>query len=980
MRVCVPRPVRGGWRPWTRVAGCLTIAGATLATASMAAAAPVPPRDRSLPLADIEACGGPLATVLSAEAPSVVALRDPDAPARAVWLDDGRLRWPGLTLAQGQRLRLHHAPMGTLVLNAKTGRLSGADVVIALRPTQTETQARTQARTQAPLPADVLAATAYLGPGAEAALPGDVSRARRQALLQGQLLLAVEDRDGRVLQATAVQPARALDALYAAAESEPGLGVTVGAGNATAASAAIDAPSTVAASPTPVGFKLWAPTARQVSVCVYPGPQAAAVQHQPMRRDARTGVWSARMPQLHTGQYYQYLVDVFVPGTGWIRNRVTDPYSISLSADSRRSYVGDLSDPSLAPAGWRERATPAPARSSTDMVLYELHVRDFSRDDPSVPADLRGKYLAFTQPESLGMRHLRALAGAGLTDIHLLPIFDLATVPEQRCAVPNVPAAAPDSDQQQAAVSAVAGSDCFNWGYDPFHYNAPEGSFSSDADDGAVRIREVRAMVMALNRAGLRVGMDVVYNHTSSAGQHPQSVLDRIVPMYYHRLDRQGRVERSTCCDNTATEHRMMGRLLVDSVVLWAQAYGMQSFRFDLMGHQPREVMERLQAQLRQTLGHEVPLIGEGWNFGEVANGARFVQASQLSLNGTGIGTFSDRGRDAVRGGAAGDDAAASRAHPGFIVAAPAGDAVRRAEWLRQADLLRLALAGTLRSYRFENVDGQQRSGAQMPYGDQPAGYASMPGETVNYVENHDNQTLFDALVLKLPTTTRPEDRARVQILALGINALSQGVAYFHAGGELLRSKSMDRNSYDSGDWFNALDWRGQDNGFGRGLPPKADNGGDYPLLRPLLADATLKPSPAVIDWTNRTFLDLLRIRASTPLLRLSSAEEVQQRLRFYNTGPGQQPGLVVGRLDGTGRADAGLDRLLYLINAREEATSLTLPSEAGHAWRLHPVQAAASAADRVVATEAAVDAATGRFTVPARSVAVFVVERPAAR
>ncbi len=686
------------------------------------------------------------------------------------------------------------------------------------------------------------------------------------------------------------------------------------------------------------------------------------------------------MPQLRAGQYYQYLVDVYVPGNGWVRNRVTDPYSVSLSADSRRSYVADLSDPALAPTGWARRPAPAPARSSTDMVLYELHVRDFSREDPSVPTDLRGKYLAFTQDESLGMRHLRALAAAGLTDIHLLPIFDLATVPEQRCAVPDVPAAAPDSDQQQAAVSAVAGRDCFNWGYDPFHYNAPEGSFATDADDGAVRIREVRAMVMALNRAGLRVGMDVVYNHTSSAGQHPQSVLDRIVPMYYHRLDRHGRVERSTCCDNTATEHRMMGRLMVDSVVLWAQAYGMHSFRFDLMGHQPREVMVRLQNRLLQTLGHDVPLIGEGWNFGEVANGARFVQASQLSLNGTGIGTFSDRGRDAVRGGAAGDDAAASRAHPGFVVAAPAGDEARQAEWLRQADLLRLALAGTLRSYRFENVDGQQRSGAQMPYGDQPAGYASMPAETVNYVENHDNQTLFDALVLKLPTTTRPEDRARVQLLALGINALSQGVAYFHAGGELLRSKSMDRNSYDSGDWFNALDWRGLDNGFGRGLPPQADNGRDYPLLKPLLADARLKPSPALIDWTNRAFLDLLRIRASTPLFRLGSAEEIQQRLQFYNTGPGQQAGLVVGRLDGTGRADAGFDRVLYLINAREEAASLTLPSEAGHDWRLHPVQAAASAADRVVATQAVADTATGRFTVPARSVVVFVVERQAAR
>ncbi|ALV08105.1 pullulanase-type alpha-1,6-glucosidase [Roseateles depolymerans] len=934
MPVCVPPSVFSGFRPlatWALLAAFAGLAG-------LAQAAALPD--------DLSQCEAPLTTVLRSVAPG---LTSQDTPAGAAWLDDTHVRWPGVTIAPGQRLRLHHSESGRLTLVATTGRMSGADAVIALGAAPT------------PLPADLAAANAYLGEGAEGVLPKDLSAARRKALLQGQLLLTLEAPDGRVLQSTALQPARALDALYAAAEEVPQLGAQPLSGER-------------------AGFKLWAPTARQVSVCVYPGPQAVAMRMAPLRRDPHTGVWQATVPEVRSGQYYRYLVDVFVPGTGWVRNRVTDPYSISLSANSRRSYIADLSDPALAPAGWTQHAAPAPAAASTDMVLYELHVRDFSRDDASVPEPLRGKYLAFTQDQSLGIRHLRALAAGGLTDIHLLPIFDLASVPEQGCRAPAIPTAAPDSDAQQAAVQAVAGQDCFNWGYDPFHYNAPEGSFATDADDGAVRIREVRAMVMALHRAGLRVGMDVVYNHTVAAGQQAQSVLDRIVPMYYHRLDRQGRVERSTCCDNTATEHRMMGRLLIDSVVLWAQAYGMNSFRFDLMGHQPRAVMERLQARLRRELGHEVPLIGEGWNFGEVANGARFVQASQLSLNGTGIGTFSDRGRDAVRGGAAGDDAATSRARPGFIVPAPDGDEARRAEWLRQADLLRLALAGTLRSYRFETLDGETRSGEQMRYGDQPAGYASVPGETVNYVENHDNQTLFDALVLKLPQDTSPQDRARVQLLALGINALSQGVAYFHAGGELLRSKSMDRNSYDSGDWFNALDWRGEDNGFGRGLPPKSDNGGDYALLKPLLADARIKPSPAVIDWTGRAFLDLLRIRASTPLLRLRSAEEVQQRLRFYNTGPQQQPGLIVGRLDGSGRADARFERVIYLINANPQATTVTLPAEAGRAWRLHPVQAAASAADRVVAETASVDAPNGRFTVPARSVVVFVVEKAAAR
>ncbi|TXD89526.1 DUF3372 domain-containing protein, partial [Mitsuaria sp. TWR114] len=191
-------------------------------------------------------------------------------------------------------------------------------------------------------------------------------------------------------------------------------------------------------------------------------------------------------------------------------------------------------------------------------------------------------------------------------------------------------------------------------------------------------------------------------------------------------------------------------------------------------------------------------------------------------------------------------------------------------------------------------------------------------------VENHDNQTLFDALVLKLPRATSAEDRARTQAVALGINALSQGISYFHAGGELLRSKSMDRNSYDSGDWFNRLDWTGRDNGFGAGLPPTRDNGADFALLRPLLADPAIKPGPAVIDWTRRVFLDQLRLRASTPLFRLNEPSEIARRLVFHNTGPAQQPGVIVGRLDGAGRADAVFDRVLYVVNATAAPAALT--------------------------------------------------------
>ncbi len=315
-----------------------------------------------------------------------------------------------------------------------------------------------------------------------------------------------------------------------------------------------------------------------------------------MQWNAANGSWSARQANDLSGQYYLYLVDVFVPGVGMVRNRVTDPYSISLTTDSRRSYIARLNSPALQPKGWSTTPAPVKVKVQTDMAVYELHVRDFSINDNSVTAPHRGKYLAFTETHSNGMKHLQALARAGMSDVHLLPVFDLASVPEAGCVTPVITGEA-SSDAQQAAVTEVAQKDCFNWGYDPFHYSAPEGSYATDAADGATRIIEFRQMVTALHKTGLRVGMDVVYNHTDGSGQKASSVLDRIVPGYYHRLNALGVIEQSTCspCGNTATENVMMGKLMLDSVLQWAKDYKIDSFRFDLMVHQPRAVIEELQ-------------------------------------------------------------------------------------------------------------------------------------------------------------------------------------------------------------------------------------------------------------------------------------------------------------------------------------------------------------------------------------------------
>ncbi|WP_083941009.1 alpha-1,6-glucosidase domain-containing protein [Pseudoduganella violaceinigra] len=894
----------------------------TALTASPGAATP----------ATLASCEGPHETVLA---------RTQGFDARALWLDGRLAKWTGIE-AEGS-FKLYYATAAGISA-PQGGTVGGADGALEL------------SATTAPLAPGLAARFKYTGDGVVLALPS-ADHARLPTLLAKQLVLVQQHPDGTVRDATALQVPGALDDLYAAAEQVPDLGATAGKGS--------------------TGFKLWAPTAQRVAVCVFDTGSSKAKSITAMHADTKTGIWSASARGNLSGHYYKYVVDVVAPRTGLVRNLVTDPYSVSLAADSARSYIADLADPRLAPAGWNKDQPPATVKAQPDMSIYELHVRDFSINDLSVSAMNRGKYTAFRETGSSGMKHLAMLARAGLTDVHLLPVYDLGSVPEKGCVSPVVHGA-PDSDQQQKIVGDNALKDCYNWGYDPWHYNAPEGSYSTDASDGARRIIELREMVMALHKAGLRVGTDVVYNHTYRGGQHERSVLDRIVPGYYQRLNLKGDVENSSCCFNTATENRMMAKLMIDSAELWTKHYHIDSFRFDLMGHQPRAAMEALQSRVNKAAGRHVNLIGEGWNFGEVADGARFVQASQLSLNGSGIGTFSDRARDAVRGGGAGDSGPQMIALQGYVnglVYDPNANAGLRpvADLLAASDLVKVGLAGSIRSYRMQTYTGETKELQTIPYGgSQPAGYASQPGEVVNYVENHDNQTLYDIDAFKLPLATTSADRARVQMLAAAINAFSQGVAYYHAGFDILRSKSMDRNSFESGDWFNRIDWTYQTNYFGSGLPPAADNGKDYALIQPLLANAALKPTPVDIAFARDTFRDLLRIRASSTLFRMRTAQDIRQRLHFLNTGPGQVASVVAARLDGSGYEGAGFRTVAYFINVDKAEQTITSPGEAGKAYRLHPVQAAAQAGDKR-AMEARYDAIKGSFTIPARTAIVFV-------
>ncbi|WP_130014305.1 pullulanase-type alpha-1,6-glucosidase [Serinicoccus sediminis] len=788
-----------------------------------------------------------------------------------------------------------------------------------------------------PLPAGVVASRPHLAAYRGLRLGVDAAE-RARTLLTGQVALLCRDGAGRLLLATSLQVPGVLDDLYAEAAADRVLGVSWAGPRGRRV-------PTVA---------VWAPTARAVELLLWdgvpdPGRERAWLpggdpMRIPMRRED-DGAWTVTGAPAWADRCYQLELDHVLPRTGERRRvRSTDPWSVGLSLDSRHSVLVDLEDPAHAPRRWLDAPLPTAVRA-VDQTIYELHVRDFSRDDEGVPTQERGSYLAFAA-EGEGRRHLRRLAEAGLTSVHLLPTFDLTSVPEDPAAQAHESATAlaalpPDSTEQQRRVRAHAPRDAFNWGYDPWHFLAPEGSYTSSPGQahGGARTAQFRTMVAALHELGLRVVLDQVYNHTTDSGMHRSSVLDRVVPGYYHRLDADGHVETSTCCQNVATEHAMARRLMVDGCVLWVRHYRVDGYRFDLMGHHSREDLLAVRAALDALTverdgvdGAAVHLYGEGWDFGEVAQGARFRQARQGELDGTGIGTFNDRLRDAVRGGSVHD--ADPRSGLGFATGGLDP---------RHTDLLQVGLAGGLRALRLRSQQtGEPVSGQEVDYGGLTGGYASSPDEVVNYVDAHDNETLWDTLVLKLVPGTPMAQRVRRNTLALATVTLSQGICFWHAGAEILRSKSLDRNSYASGDWFNHYDPALRDNGFGRGLPPEPDNGARWALMRPLLADPSLVPTTADMTLARDCALDLLRLRRAHPLLRLGSAEAVTAAVSFPVSGTEHgAPDLVVMLVDGRRLEPAprGDDAVLVVLNASTEARTVTVPGLAGQRWELSPVQ-----------------------------------------
>ena len=871
---------------------------------------------------------------------------------RAHWISADTLAWPTSLLGGADPAELtwslHHSADATLAIS--DGDVQGGDSI----PLAYDPAGLTDAQ-KATFPAlrDYLALH-----------PVDLPAAAAKGVLTHELAV-LQENDGSPTAFTGVQLPGVLDDLYAENLRGADLGISWTDG--------IPA------------FALWAPTAQQASLTVW-DDQGNESQNA-ATFDQATGVWNvAGQPGWQNAQY-RWAVTVYAPSTDRIENNsVTDPYSVALTTDSTRSVAVDLADPAYRPTGWSE--TPAPQIAQPeDRVIYELHVRDFSITDETVPEELRGTYRAFTV-DSDGTRQLRELAAAGMNTVHLLPTFDIASIRERRAdqATPSCDLAAfgAASTEQQACVAQTAAADGYNWGYDPYHYNVPEGSYATDAEGGA-RVDEFRQMVGGLHSDGMQVVLDVVYNHTAASGQNDKSVLDKVVPGYYQRLDAAGNVQTSTCCQNVATEHAAAEKLMVDSLVTWAREYKVDGFRFDLMGHHSRDNLLAVRAALDElTLeadgvdGSKIYLYGEGWNFGEVADNALFEQATQGQLGGTGIGTFNDRLRDAVHGGnPTRPESTFEQGYGTGLGTDPNGHASNGttdealADLAVQTDLVRLGLAGNLAAFSFVTSDGQTRRGDQLTYTGQPAGYATEPDEIINYVDAHDDLTLFDILATKLPQATSMADRVRMNTLSLATATLSQSPSLWHAGTDLLRSKSLDANSYDSGDWFNRIDWSGQESTFGSGLPPAADAQANWEAFAPLLADPALKPAAADIATAHEQALTLLKLKQSTPLFRLGTTERILEKLTFPGSGSDQVPGLITMSIDDTvgDDVDPDLDGLLVVFNASPDVVTQQVTELAGREFGLSEIQV--QSGDEVV-TQTRWDSSTGTISIPARTVAVL--------
>lgn len=507
-------------------------------------------------------------------------------------------------------------------------------------------------------------------------------------------------------------------------------------------------------------FKVWSPNAASVRVNIFEHGSdnegdAGSIMSRAMSLDKTTGVWSVTINGDLLNKYYTYSVT-----HGKTTKETADVYAKACGVNGQRSMVVDLSTTN--PDGW-ENDKHVLVQNQTDASVWEISVADFSSSESSGVSEAnRGKYLAFTEEgttvngvqgaSSTCVDYLKKL---GVKYVQIMPFYDFGSVDESK----NI-------------------MDQYNWGYDPVNYNCPEGSYSTNPKKGEVRIKECKQMIQALHNAGIGVIMDVVYNHTYTS----DSWFQRTVPNYYYRMNNDGTFSNGSGCSNdTASEHLMFRKYMIDSVTYWASEYHIDGFRFDLMGLHDVTTMNSIRTALDNLYadgsGSQILMYGEAWNMATNCDEGT-VLASQKNLKQLSdrIGAFDDTIRDAIKGSTGGTDGA-------FVQ-----DGSRRAN-------LKTGIAGQ---------------------SDTTTGWANVPSQCVTYASCHDNLCLYDKLVGSVygadgKYRKRYEDLVAMNKLSAAIVITSQGIPFSLGGEEFCRSKDGDENSYASSRKENMLDWENVD-------------------------------------------------------------------------------------------------------------------------------------------------------------------------
>ncbi len=496
-------------------------------------------------------------------------------------------------------------------------------------------------------------------------------------------------------------------------------------------------------------FRIWAPTATQIKLRLYSkGIGGEPVQTIAMKK-AQQGTWTASLVGLHLGDYYTFSIE---NNGAWL-DEVTDSYAKAVGTNGKRAMIVDLQKTN--PEGWSADKSPI-LKNKTDAIVYELHIRD-----ASIAANsgimYKGKFIGLTETGTknddgftTGLDHLVDL---GVTHIQILPLYDFNSVDE---AEPNKPQ--------------------YNWGYDPQNYNTPDGSYSTNAANGTVRIKEFKQLVKTFHAKGLSVIMDVVYNHT---GTTKESNFNQLVPGYYYRKTVDGKFSNATGCGNeTASEKAMMRKFMLESVLYWVKEYHIDGFRFDLMGVHDIETMNIISKELHK-IKPSIILYGEGWTSGgsALAEEKRAVKKNTMQLDR--VGVFSDDIRDGIKG------SVFEATDKGFASG--------------KADMEESIKFGIVAATQHPQIDYSKVNYSKAPY-------AKEPYQTVTYVECHDNHVLWDRLLNSNKNNTEAE-RTEMHKLALSIVLTSQGISFLHAGTEFLRTKKGVENSYKSPDDINEIDW-----------------------------------------------------------------------------------------------------------------------------------------------------------------------------